>query len=100
MQLQPLRTRSPETGAVRIVSTGLLKEACLLPRQAEFNLGEIIALKDFPWAECFERDPEGVAAQVTAMMLDLMHPTPGIACENIDFSSLPQGRAKTHLSAL
>jgi len=100
MQLVPLTTKSPVTGATRIITSDLLNETYLTPRSDCFDPGKHIDDAVFPWAQSYLQDPEGVEVAVKAALIDLMHATPGLNPENIDLQNLPDGRAKTHLMAL
>lgn len=100
MQLSPLYSQHPFTSAVRAITADLLDEIYLRPRSEGFDISDLVAERDFPWAESFKQDPSGVEQNIWAMLRDLMQATPELDARNIDLSLLPDGRAKTHLSAL
>lgn len=100
MQLDPLYTQHLFTSAVRPITTDLLKDAYLCPPKKVFDVSDLLKAREFPWAESYQSDPAGIEQLVEVMLRDLMQATPELDANNIDISSLPEGRAKTHLSAL
>ncbi len=100
MQLTPLYSQHPFTSAIRTITTDLLKEIYLCPHTEGFDISDLVKAPEFPWADSFQQDPAGTEQQVKAMLRDLIQATPGLEVQNIDLTSLPEGRARKHLSAL
>lgn len=100
MRLSPLETRSPATGAERPVTTDLLAATFLVPRASPYPLDDV--LKDFvaPWSSSYLMAPEDVSYLVSLALRDLAAATPGLSVQSVDLSSLPDGRARDHLTAL
>lgn len=99
MRIDPLITRSPATGALRYVTDDLLAEVYLAPRAVELTLMDHLG-PGAPWSDSFDAAPEETARAVEAAMLALAHATPWLDLADIAPDKLPEGRARTHLTAL
>lgn len=99
MRIDPLMTRSPATGALRYVTDDLLAEVYLAPQMPDPCLVEHLG-PGAPWSESFSTAPEETASAVRAALLDLAHAAPRLDPSDIAPESLPEGRARTHLTAL
>ncbi|MCT4608751.1 MAG: PD-(D/E)XK nuclease family protein [Pelagimonas sp.] len=100
MQLTPIYSQHLFTSAVRTITTDFLKEAYLCPHTEFSDVSDFLKAAEFPWAGSYQQDPAGIEKHVKAMLRDLMQATPELDAQNIDLSSLPEGRAKVHLLAL
>ena len=101
MRIDPLMTRSPATGARRHVTDDLLAEVYLAPRQDVLPLVDHLADRsNAPWSESFAAAPEETARGVETGLMALAHATPHLDPADIVTDHLPQGRARSHLTAL
>tara|TARA_R110002124_G_scaffold159631_1_gene326891 strand:+ start:24485 stop:27079 length:2595 start_codon:yes stop_codon:yes gene_type:complete len=100
MRIDPLLTASPVTGAVRHLSDDLLREVYLAPKGTHLALQELIVERQSPWSESFKAAPEETAAAVENGLLAVMRATRTLDSNEISMSALPDGRARSHLSAL
>lgn len=99
MRIDPLLTRSPETGALRPVTEDLLAEVYLAPQRPDLRLGDHLG-PGTPWSESFEAAPEETARAVEAGLLAVAHATPFLDPSYLSPEALPEGRARSHLAAL
>lgn len=99
MRIDPLMTRSPVTGAQRHITEDLLAEVYLAPRRQAFCLTDHLG-SGAPWSESFNAAPEETARAVEAGLLTLAHATPRLDPADVVPENLPEGRARTHLTAL
>lgn len=96
-----LLTAHPVTGAIRALTSDLLREALLLPRPRDFDLmPALVAQTDAPWAESFALAPAETAASISAELSGLILAAPNMQPNGIDLSQLPDSRAARHLAAL
>ncbi|WP_323799143.1 hypothetical protein [Parasphingorhabdus sp.] len=100
MRIDPLLTASPVTGAVRHLTDDLLREVYLAPKGTHLALQELIVERQSPWSESFKAAPEETAAAVENGLLAVMRATRTLDSNEISMSALPDGRARSHLSAL
>ena len=100
MRIDPLLTASPVTGAVRHVTEDLLKEVYLAPLGKPFALQDLLTMDHAPWSESFSAAPAETIAAVEDGLLAVMRGTRTLDWSEIDLSTLPEGRARTHLVAL
>lgn len=99
MRIDPLLTRSPETGALRPVTEDLLAEVYLAPRRPDLRLSDHLG-PGAPWSESFEAAPEETARAVEAGLLAVSHAAPHLDPSDLSPEALPEGRARSHLAAL
>jgi hypothetical protein len=99
MRIDPLLTRSPESGALRPVTDDLLAEVYLSPQRPDLRLGDHLG-PGAPWSESFEAAPEETARAVEAGLLAVAHATPYLDPSYLSPEALPEGRARSHLAAL
>lgn len=99
MRIAPLITRSPETNALRYVTDDLLAEVYLAPQVPDQNIVEHLG-PGGPWSESFSAAPEETARAVKAGLLALAHATPRLDPSDVIPDTLPEGRARSHLTAL
>jgi len=100
MRLSPLQTASPVTGAIRPLTTGLMRDSYLVPRAA-FNPDAALALRpDAPWAQSLAIAPAETALAVCRALEALARATETMKPEAVQPDRLPEGRARTHLGAL
>jgi len=99
-RIEPLWTRAPATGAIRPLTTQLLSETYLAPKPAAFEVAPLAASADAPWAGSFAFAPDETTRAVSDALIALAAASEGLVPESIDLGSLPEGRARRHLSAL
>jgi len=99
MRIAPLMTRSPTTGALRYVTDDLLAEVYLAPQVPDPNIVEHLG-PGAPWSESFAVAPKATARAVEAGLLALAHATPRLDPSDLMLDNLPEGRARSHLTAL
>ncbi|WP_291734514.1 hypothetical protein, partial [Leisingera sp. F5] len=99
MRIAPLMTRSPETNALRYVTDDLLAEVYLAPKVPEPSIVEHLG-PGAPWSESFSAAPEETARAIKAGLLALAHATPRLDPADVVTDALPEGRARSHLTAL
>lgn len=99
MRIDPLMTRSPATGPLRYVTDDLLAEVYLAPQVPDPNIIEHLG-SGAPWSESFSAAPEETARAVKAGLMALAHATPRLDPSDVMPDSLPEGRARSHLTAL
>lgn len=99
MRIEPLITRSPATGAIRHVTDDLLAEVYLAPLRSELTLIDHLR-PGAPWSDSFDAAPEETARAVEAGLLAVAHAAPHLVPADITPETLPEGRARTHLTAL
>ncbi len=100
MQIDPLMTRSPLTGALRHVTTDLLAEVYLAPSQQKIDFANLLKNRPAPWSESLDVAPAATLRAIERALSDVMRSTHNLSPDNIDTTSLPEGRAKKHLSSL
>lgn len=99
MRIAPLITRSPATDALRYVTDDLLAEVYLAPEMPDPSLVELLG-PGAPWSESFSAAPEETARAVKAGLMALAHATPQLDPSDVMLDNLPEGRARSHLTAL
>ncbi|TDE40846.1 PD-(D/E)XK nuclease family protein [Antarcticimicrobium sediminis] len=99
MRIDPLMTRSPATDALRYVTDDLLADVYLAPQVPDPNLLKHLG-PGAPWSESFTAAPEETALAVKAGLMGLAHATPFLDPSNVVPDTLPEGRARSHLTAL
>lgn len=101
MPLDPVSTLHPLTGAIRPVTPTLLAETYLCPLPAPFQDADAIrAAKQAPWSASLIAAPEATVQAVSRALHDLIHAAPALDSASIEAERLPEGRARTHLTAL
>ncbi|MCA1335472.1 hypothetical protein [Pseudooceanicola marinus] len=99
MRIDPLITRSPATGASRPVTEDLLAEVYLAPRWPELNLGDRLG-SGVPWSDSVIFTPAETAQTVETGLLALAKATPSLDPANVVLENLPEGRARSPVTAL
>lgn len=99
MRIAPLMTRSPATGALRHLTDDLLSEVYLAPRSPDLTLADHLG-PGSPWSDSFAAAPDETARAVEAGLLTVAHATPRLEPSDLAPERLPEGRARSHLSAL
>lgn len=99
MRIAPLMTRSPATGALRHVTDDLLAEVYLAPRVPDLKVADHLG-PGTPWSDSFAAAPDETAQAVEAGLLNVAHAAPRLDPSDIAPEKLPDGRARSHLSAL
>lgn len=97
---EPLLTHHVATGAVRPVTTNLLREVYLAPRETGWSPELIANFGNAPWAASLAVAPEDTASAVELALRALISSTKTLLPDAVDLSLLPPGRARTHLEAL
>ncbi|EAQ43949.1 hypothetical protein MED193_00385 [Roseobacter sp. MED193] len=100
MRIDPLLTASPVTDAVRHLTDDLLKEIYLAPLGKPLALQDLLTGNNAPWSESFSAAPAETIAAVEDGLLTVMRATRTLDPNEINLSTLPEGRARTHLTAL
>jgi len=100
MRIDPLLTASPVTGAVRHLTDDLLREVYLAPEGSPLALHELLMDQQSPWSESLRAAPEETALAVEQGLLAVMRATRTLDPNEINLDSMPEGRARAHLSAL
>lgn len=100
MRLDPLRTWSSDTGAVRPLTTQLLAETYLAPRFAGYPLAETMASMTAPWSQSLAVAPDETQRCIARALHGLAAASPGLTCHAVTPKALPDGRARHHLTAL
>lgn len=100
MRLDALNYAHPLTGAILTVTTDLLAEVYLAPKAADWDVRPALTAPDAPWADSLAVAPEAVVLAVERALRDVMAAVPGLEVENLRPETLPQSRARHHLSAL
>ncbi|WP_444429471.1 hypothetical protein ACTTAM_12165 [Rhodobacter capsulatus] len=100
MRLSPLQTASPVTGAIRPLTTGLLRDSYLVPRAA-FDPDAVLAARPgAPWAQSLAVAPVETALAVRRALEALARATETLTPAEVQPDRLPEGRARAHLGAL
>lgn len=100
MRLSPLQTASPVTGAIRPVTTGLLRDSYLVPG-ASYDPDAALALRPrAPWAQSLAVAPAETGLAVRRALEALARATKTLTPAEVQPERLPTGRARTHLGAL
>ena len=97
MRLFPLSIRHPKSGALRVVTPGLLAESYVAPRAPGWALS--LDAVDAPWSASLTVAPTETAAAVERALRRLMLATPDLR-PDIDLSRLAPSRARDHLQGL
>lgn len=100
MRIDQLLTASTVTGAVRHLTDDLLKEVYLASLGKPFALQDLLTGDHAPWSESFSAAPAETIAAVEDGLLAVMRGTRTLDPSEINLSTLPEGRARTHLIAL
>jgi RecB family exonuclease len=100
LRIDQIQTASPVTGAVRQLTDDLLREVYLAPLGKPFALQDLIVGGHVPWSESFKIAPVETIAAVEDGLLAVMRATRTLDPSEINLSTLPEGRARTHLTAL
>jgi hypothetical protein len=100
MRIDHLLTRNALTGAVRHITDDLLAEVYLAPRKEAPDLADHLTGRNAPWSQSFAAAPEETARAVEAGLVTVARATPTLDPEALAPSALPDGRARTHLTAL
>lgn len=100
MRIEPLLTASPVTGAVRYLTDDLLREAYLAPKGVSLELQDLLENFPAPWNDSLEISPEETVVAIENGLISIMRATRTLDPREIDPSSLPEGRARSHLTAL
>lgn len=100
--MQYLAYFHPVSGAVRPVTTELLRAVYLVPRQlAPFDLASTAAQAHYPWYESLSAAPGETCAVLERGLRELMLATATLRPEEIDSSMLAgDARSRAHLDAL
>lgn len=99
MRIAPLMTLSPATGAQRPVTEDLLAEVYLAPKVPDLKLADHLG-NGAPWSDSFAAAPDETARAVEAGLISVAHATPRLDPSDIMPESLPESRARSHLSAI
>ncbi|MCT2538764.1 PD-(D/E)XK nuclease family protein [Sedimentimonas flavescens] len=99
MRLTPLQTAAPVTGAVRPVTTGLLRDTYLVPVEV-FDLAPIDEQRDAPWSQSLAVARDETVFAVTRALDAVARATQTLLPSELQPERLPEGRARRHLSAL
>lgn len=99
MRIDPLMTRSPRTGALRHITEDLLAEIYLAPRREAPVLVDRLGA-GAPWSDSFVAAPQETAQAIEAGLLAVGHAAPHLDPSDIAPEDLPEGRARSHLTAL
>ncbi|ETD86703.1 hypothetical protein U716_02500 [Rhodobacter capsulatus B6] len=95
-----MQTASPVTGAIRPVTTGLLRDNYLVPG-ATFDPDAALALRPrAPWAQSLAVAPAETGLAVRRALEALARATETLTPAEVQPERLPTGRARTHLGAL
>ncbi len=100
MRLDPLYYAHPLTGAVMPVTTDLLAEVYLAPKQDEWDLTPVLPDPTAPWSDSLAVAPENVALAVDHALRGVMAAVPGLDIENLRPEAMADSRARRHLLAL
>lgn len=101
MPLDPISTVHHVTGAVRLVSPALLAETYLCPIPATFDDDTAIReAKNAPWSASLAVAADATITAVSKALRDLIHAAPALDPASVAMDRLPEGRARTHLTAL
>lgn len=99
MQIDPLLTCHPVTGAIRPITPSLLQETYLCPAAPVLDFDDTFGQPDFPWAESYRSAPQEVIRAATDSLVQVAKATPGMTVANLDVGNVT-GRARTHLDAI
>ncbi len=100
MRIEPLLTASPLTGAIRPVTTGLLRDAYLAPAVQTVDLRPVLAARPAPWSESLSAAPDATVRMVEAALTAVMRATTRLDPGELAPERLPESRARHHLTAL
>lgn len=100
MRIDPLLTASPITGAIRPVTTGLLRDSYLAPAFRPVDLAGALAGRVAPWSASLAVAPEATLRGVETGLATVMRATATLDPEELQPERLPDGRARAHLAAL
>ncbi|MCP5086551.1 MAG: hypothetical protein GY952_07110 [Rhodobacteraceae bacterium] len=99
-RIAPLMTVNPVTGATRFVTSDLVREAYLAPAPIDWDLATPLEGRNAPWTESLSTAREETTRAVEAGLTSVARATKYLDPDEIDVSSLVEGRAKVHLMAL
>ena len=100
MIFEPLLTYHAVTGAIRPVTSNLLQEVYLAPRDSGWTPERVRSFDKTPWAGSLAVAREDTTGAVTAALRNLAMATSTLLPDGVDLSLLPPGRARRHLEAL
>lgn len=100
MRIDPLLTHNAQTGAVRHVTDDLLAEVYLAPKGDAPNISEHLIGRNAPWSQSFAAAPEETARAVEKGLITVARATTRLDPEALTPTALPDGRARSHLTAL
>ncbi len=101
LNLDPIITSHPVTGAQRFVTMDLLREIYLVPNVSPADANSLISNPDSPWAESYRNAPRETISAVSSALRDLMLATRKLDPTEIDVSKLAVGsRLHRHVEAL
>jgi len=99
MQIDPLMTVSPGTGAIRHLTDDLLAEVYLAPF-ADFDIAAALGARPAPWSDSLDAAPEATARAVEAGLVAVARATSALDPREVGTGGLPDGRMRRHLEAL
>ncbi len=99
LQIGPLHTCHPLTGAIRPVTPSLLQESYLCPLPPELDFEGAFGIPGLPWAASFDVAPQDVIRLAVNTLVEIAKATPGLSVENLHLENV-KGRARTHLEAI
>ena len=100
MRIDPLLTANPITGAERYVTDDLLRETYLTPKSSDLDLANSLKGRNAPWSASFKTAPTETTRTVEAALTAVARSTRSLSSAELELSTLPECRAKTHLVAL
>ncbi|WP_322322992.1 PD-(D/E)XK nuclease family protein [Cypionkella sp.] len=100
MRIAPLMTRAPLTGALRPVTSGLLRDAYLVPASQPVDLQKLLTGRVAPWSDSFDAAPDATTRAVETALTNVMRATTALNFDELTPERLPNCRARTHLTAL
>lgn len=100
MRLSPLMTRAPLTGAHRPVTSGLLRDAYLVPAIQPVDLQKLLTGRAAPWSDSFDAASDATTRAVESALTSVMRATTTLNFDELAPQHLPDCRARSHLTAL
>jgi hypothetical protein len=100
MRIDPLLTHNVQTGAVRHVTDDLLAEVYLVPKGDAPNISDHLIGRNAPWSQSFAAAPEETTRAVEKGLITVARATTHLDPDALAPSALPDGRARSHLTAL